>query len=62
MPIFRVKSVKIDTGQKNLHWRRQPRQRQLSGMVVGVENEHNTQGTLPDYGGNPITKKKMVNG
>ena len=29
MPIFRVKSVKIYTGQKNLHWRRQ---RQLSGM------------------------------
>ena len=34
MPIFRVKSVKIYTGQKNLHWRRQPRQRQLSGMVI----------------------------
>ena len=33
MPIFRVKSVKIYTGQKNLHWRRQTRQRQLSGMV-----------------------------
>ena len=32
MPIFRVKSVKIYTGQKNLHWRRQPRQWQLSGM------------------------------
>ena len=32
MPIFCVKSVKIYTGQKNLHWRRQPRQRQLSGM------------------------------
>ena len=32
MPIFRVKSVKIYTGQKNLHWRRQPRQRQLWGM------------------------------
>ena len=32
MPIFRVKSVKIYTGQKNLHWRRQPCQRQLSGM------------------------------
>ena len=31
MPIFRVKSVKIYTGQKNLHWRRQ-RQWQLSGM------------------------------
>ena len=30
MPIFRVKSVKIYTGQKNLHWRRQ---RQLSGMI-----------------------------
>ena len=36
MPIFRVKSVKIYTGQKNLHWRRQPRQRQLSGMVVTI--------------------------
>ena len=34
MPIFRVKSVKIYTGQKNLHWRRQWRQWQLSGMVV----------------------------
>ena len=33
MPIFCVKSVKIYTGQKNLHWRRQPRQRQLSGML-----------------------------
>ena len=33
MPIFRVKSVKIYTGQKNLHWRRRPRRRQLSGMV-----------------------------
>ena len=32
MPIFRVKSVKIYTGQKNLHWRRRPRRRQLSGM------------------------------
>ena len=32
MPIFRVKSVKIYTGQKNLHWRRQWRQWQLSGM------------------------------
>ena len=32
MPIFCIKSVKIYTGQKNLHWRRQPRQRQLSGM------------------------------
>ena len=31
MPIFRVKSVKIYTGQKNLHWRRQ---RQLSGMIL----------------------------
>ena len=31
LPIFRVKSVKIYTGQKNLHWRRQ---RQLSGMVL----------------------------
>ena len=36
MPIFRVKSVKIYTGQKNLHWRRQPRQRQLSGMIMYV--------------------------
>ena len=35
MPIFRVKSVKNYTGQKNLHWRRQPRQRQLSGMMTG---------------------------
>ena len=34
MPIFCVKSVKIYTGQKNLHWRRQPRQRQLSGMFL----------------------------
>ena len=34
MPIFCVKSVKIYTGQKNLHWRRQPRQRQLSGMDI----------------------------
>ena len=33
MPIFRVKSVKIYTSQKNLHWRRQWRQWQLSGMV-----------------------------
>ena len=32
MPIFRVKSVKIYTSQKNLHWRRRPRRRQLSGM------------------------------
>ena len=32
MPIFRVKSGKIYTGQKNLHWRRQWRQWQLSGM------------------------------
>ena len=32
MPIFRVKSVKIYIGQKNLHWRRRPRRRQLSGM------------------------------
>ena len=35
MPIFRVKSVKIYTGQKNLHWRRQWRQWQLSGMPWG---------------------------
>ena len=34
MPIFRVKSVKIYTGPKNLHWRRQWRQWQLSGMPV----------------------------
>ena len=34
MPIFRVKSVKIYTGQKNLHWRRQWRQWQLLGMLV----------------------------
>ena len=26
LPIFRIKSVKIYTGQKNLHWRRQQRQ------------------------------------
>ena len=32
LPIFCVKSVKIYTAQKNLHWRRQPRQWQLSGM------------------------------
>ena len=32
LPIFRVKSVKIYTCQKNLHWRRRPRRRQLSGM------------------------------
>ena len=36
MPIFRVKSVKIYTGQKNLHWRRRPRRRQLSGMGVST--------------------------
>ena len=36
MPIFRVKSVKIYTGQKNLHWRRRLRRRQLSGMEVGL--------------------------
>ena len=34
MPIFRVKSVKIYTGQKNLHRRRRPRRRQLSGMCI----------------------------
>ena len=34
MPIFRVKSVKIYTGQKNLHWLRQWRQWQLSGMEI----------------------------
>ena len=33
MPIFRVKSVKIYTCQKNLHLRRRPRRRQLSGML-----------------------------
>ena len=38
MPIFRVKSVKIYTGQKNLHWRRQPRQWQLSGMLLSEKN------------------------
>ena len=37
MPIFRVKSVKIHTGQKNLHWRRRPRRRQLSGMTNCTE-------------------------
>ena len=36
MPIFCVKSVIIYTGQKNLHWRRQPRQRQLSGMYANT--------------------------
>ena len=30
---FHVQSGKIYTGQKYLHWRRQPRQRQLSGML-----------------------------
>ena len=34
MPIFRFKSVKIYTGQKNLHWRRQWRQWQLWGMCI----------------------------
>ena len=38
MPIFRVKSVKIYTGQKNLHWRRRPRRRQLSGMIKTIDN------------------------
>ena len=33
MPIFRVESVKIYTDQKNLHWRHQWRQWQLSGML-----------------------------
>ena len=33
MPIFCVKSLKIYTGQKNLHWRHQWRQWQLSGML-----------------------------
>ena len=37
MPIFRVKSVKIYTGQKNLHWRRRPRRRQLSGMATPTQ-------------------------
>ena len=37
MPIFRVKSVKIYTGQKNLHWRRRPRRRQLSGMYQSIQ-------------------------
>ena len=37
MPIFRVKSVKIYTGQKNLHWRRRPRRRQLSGMYLDIQ-------------------------
>ena len=36
MPIFRVKSVKIYTGQKNLHRRRRPRRRQLSGMSISA--------------------------
>ena len=34
---FHVQSGKIYTGQKNLHWRRQPRQRQLSGMGSGCQ-------------------------
>ena len=41
MPIFRVKSVKNYTGQKNLPWRRQPRQprqRQLSGMWLAMSH------------------------
>ena len=38
MPIFRVKSVTIYTGRKNLHWRRQPRQRQLSGINTPYTN------------------------
>ena len=38
MPIFCVKCVKIYTGQKNLHWRRQPHQRQLSGMENSCED------------------------
>ena len=36
LPIFCVTSVKIYTGQKNLHWRRQQRQLQLSGMHPGA--------------------------
>ena len=38
MPIFRVKSVKIYTGQKNLHWQRQWRQWQLWGMSLATYN------------------------
>ena len=37
MPIFHVKSVKIYTGKKNLHWRRQWRQWQISGMSESEE-------------------------
>ena len=40
MPIFRVKSVKIYTGQKNLHWRHQWRQWQLWGMHSATWCEH----------------------
>ena len=38
MPIFCFKSVKIYTGQKNLHWRRQWRQWQLWGMHPFFDN------------------------
>ena len=40
MPTFCVKSVKIYTGQKNLHWRRQWRQWQLSGMRCKGERRY----------------------
>ena len=43
MPIFRVKSVKIYTGQKNLHWRRQWRQWQLWGMQSSTIRNTNKQ-------------------
>ena len=40
---FHVQSGKIYIGQKNLHWRRQPRQRQLSGMPTSPTKERATQ-------------------
>ena len=52
MPIFRVKSVKIYTGQKNLHWRSQWRQWQLSGMS-------NVLGQYP-WGSFEITQKRKL--
>ena len=46
MPIFCVKSGKIYTGQKNLHWRRQQR---LSGMRLGciLAPQSRPQGLVP---------------
>ena len=37
---FHVQSGKIYTGQKNLHWRRRPRRRQLSGMIRNGDTRH----------------------